>query len=181
MVAERPMPDGFIPPPDFLAVILELLLFFVFIILGLVAYFRYKNKAAKYSIILFPIIMVLTIEALILNVSSSVWGLGPRARFFYDLVNSAGFLLNFVISVLCLIAVIIFCRRYIKNRELVDMFLVISFVLYTISSLALTFLYRFELIAGITALIAGPMAYIIGIVAMIIVLAKKPSLAEVGV
>jgi hypothetical protein len=155
--------------------ILDILLFLILMVLGIAAYFKSKNKAVKYTIILFPIIMVLNFLVIL---TSLIFHLSPDMKLYLIMI--------LIVSALCFSAAIIGSRWYAKNKDLVLMSLVIFFELYGISSL---FIFAGDsffsidnryLVTIATAIIFSLLAYLTGISAMIIALVRPKPIPSPG-
>jgi hypothetical protein len=154
----------------------------VILVLGIAAYYKSKNKAIMYTIIIFPVIMILNFR---LFVASSAF-LYTIFRFNYDYYHGFGRIYPISICialVLCFIALIIGIRWYMKNKNIVVLCLAIFFGLYGLASLllilvdALCFHYHVGGVC-IAAYVIGILAYLVGIAAMIIALVRpRPRLA----
>ena len=170
-------------PLNVIVGILEIPFFLTLLILGLAAYFRNKNIAVKYAIILFPAIMILNLLVLLLGIifNSSYWNDSLS-----QLADTSNIILTFIVFILCLAIFIIGIRWYVKNKYILILCLVISFGLYAVSDFLIfinDYSLNYKYIAvSISALIIGLVAYLVGISAMIIALVRpKPRLADGGV
>jgi hypothetical protein len=157
--------------------ILEVPFFFILMVLGVAAYFKNKNMAVKYAIILFPVVMTLNLLAFLV---------GSIRPFYYELVETLNPTFVFVVFIVCSTAFILGMRWYIKNKGPIILYLVISFGLCALSSLLMflydhTFINKYIVIL-VMAFITGMATYITGISAMILALIRpKPRLADGGV
>jgi len=148
---------------------LEIPFFVVLMILGIVAYFKTKNRAIKYAIILFPVVMVLDI---LVSLIISTFHLS-----YTETVRVLHLIPTFITFVVCLIIFILGVRWYIRNKDTILLCLVISFGMYALSGL-LILLYDYilryydcsEIV--ITAVITGIATYLLGISAMIVALVQ---------
>jgi hypothetical protein len=150
----------------------ELPLLFILIALGLTAYLKRKNTAVKYAIIAFPVIMFMNFLALI------VAEIFPHNDSVQNLFGRANVILTILVFMICLAALEMAVRWYIKNKGPVVLCLVVSFGLYTLSSLLIfldTYFFIYGNAVSLAALIIGVIAYLAGISAMILALVRpKP-------
>jgi hypothetical protein len=148
----------------------------ILLALGLAAYARNKSLAAKYAIIVFPIIISI-------NYIAMGWSGTDYSRSLRWLADMSYVVTGFIVFLACLTAFTFGINYYLKNKNTVVLILIISFGLYAISSL-LIFIDSYCIffnkdyinpIAGnirTAASMTGSLTYLVGIAAMIVALVQ---------
>jgi hypothetical protein len=148
----------------------EIPLLVILLILGVVAYFTGKSTPVKYAVIIFPVIMLLNFLALIAG------ELFRTSDAVLKLLDPANKILTIVVFIGCLVALEMAVRWYLESKGAVALCLMISFVLYALSSflifLDINFVIDSDRILRLSALITGDVTYLAGIAAMILALVK---------
>jgi hypothetical protein len=168
-----PMPDGV--PGNLIVGILEVPFFLILMPLGIAAYIKSKSRAIKYTVILFPVVMMLNflvsiLSAVFTHIDYSI---------FENIYNPFFIFIAFIV---CLVGLIVVIRWYLNRRDPIVLCLAISFGLYTLSSLFIFLDYYFVIwrdfyisVIMAIAFFTGPAAYLAGISAMIVALVRpKP-------